>query len=99
MLMQIVKAPPIQSNSPDDPRRHARAAASGVAAGGSSAPVDLPSRRAATPAAMPDLAAVKKRLMEKKVPIHFEFENTELGVRFFFVRDPNQNLIAFVQRL
>jgi methylmalonyl-CoA/ethylmalonyl-CoA epimerase len=46
-----------------------------------------------------DLAAVKKRLTEKKVPIHFEFENAELGVRLFFIRDPNQNLIAFVQRL
>jgi methylmalonyl-CoA/ethylmalonyl-CoA epimerase len=46
-----------------------------------------------------DLAEVKKRLVEKKVPIHFEFENAELGVRFFFIRDPNQNLIAFVQRL
>jgi methylmalonyl-CoA/ethylmalonyl-CoA epimerase len=46
-----------------------------------------------------DLAKVKARLAEKRVPIHFEFENAELGVRFFFIRDPNQNLIAFVQRL
>ncbi len=46
-----------------------------------------------------DLAQVKAKLTEKNVPIHFEFENAELGVRFFFIRDPNQNLIAFVQRL
>ncbi|MGL4489910.1 MAG: VOC family protein [Rhizobiaceae bacterium] len=46
-----------------------------------------------------DLAAVKAKLLVKGVPIHFEFENAELGVRFFFIRDPNQNLIAFVQRL
>jgi methylmalonyl-CoA/ethylmalonyl-CoA epimerase len=46
-----------------------------------------------------DLATVKAKLMEKEVPIHFEFENAELGVRFLFIRDPNQNLIAFVQRL
>jgi methylmalonyl-CoA/ethylmalonyl-CoA epimerase len=46
-----------------------------------------------------DLAKVKAKLIEKKVPIHFEFENAELGVRFFFIRDPNQNLITFVQRL
>jgi methylmalonyl-CoA/ethylmalonyl-CoA epimerase len=46
-----------------------------------------------------DLSVVKARLSEKKVPIHFEFENQELGVKFFFIRDPNQNLIAFVQRL
>jgi methylmalonyl-CoA/ethylmalonyl-CoA epimerase len=46
-----------------------------------------------------DLAAVKAKLVAKNVPIHFEFENAELGVRFFFIRDPNQNLITFVQRL
>jgi methylmalonyl-CoA/ethylmalonyl-CoA epimerase len=46
-----------------------------------------------------DLAATKRYMQTKKVPIHFEFENTELGVRFFFIRDPNQNLITFVERL
>jgi methylmalonyl-CoA/ethylmalonyl-CoA epimerase len=46
-----------------------------------------------------DLAAVKAKLVAKNVPIHFEFENAELGVRIFFIRDPNQNLITFVQRL
>jgi methylmalonyl-CoA/ethylmalonyl-CoA epimerase len=46
-----------------------------------------------------NLASVKAKLAEKKVPVHFEFENADLGVRFFFVRDPNQNLITFVERL
>jgi methylmalonyl-CoA/ethylmalonyl-CoA epimerase len=46
-----------------------------------------------------NLAAIKQRMQAQKVPIHFEFENAELGVRFFFIRDLNQNLITFVQRL
>jgi catechol 2,3-dioxygenase-like lactoylglutathione lyase family enzyme len=46
-----------------------------------------------------DLAKVKAALAAKGIPIHFEFENAELGVRFFFIRDPNMNLITFVQRL
>jgi methylmalonyl-CoA/ethylmalonyl-CoA epimerase len=46
-----------------------------------------------------DLATVKARLTAKRIHIHFEFENKELGAKFFFIRDPNQNLIAFLQRL
>jgi methylmalonyl-CoA/ethylmalonyl-CoA epimerase len=46
-----------------------------------------------------DLAKVKAKLATKGMPIHFEFENAELGVKFFFIRDPNMNFIAFVQRL
>jgi methylmalonyl-CoA/ethylmalonyl-CoA epimerase len=46
-----------------------------------------------------DLASVKKHMQSLQVPIHFEFENVELGIKIFFVRDPNQNLITFVQRI
>jgi methylmalonyl-CoA/ethylmalonyl-CoA epimerase len=46
-----------------------------------------------------DLSVVKKTMADKGVPIHFEFENAELKIRIFFVRDPNGNLIAFLQRL
>jgi methylmalonyl-CoA/ethylmalonyl-CoA epimerase len=46
-----------------------------------------------------DLSVVKKTMAAKGVPIHFEFENAELKIRIFFVRDPNGNLIAFLQRL
>ncbi|WP_376093780.1 VOC family protein [Roseomonas sp. CCTCC AB2023176] len=46
-----------------------------------------------------DLADVRRRLAERGIHPHFEFENAELGVRFFFIRDPNVNLIAFIQRL
>jgi methylmalonyl-CoA/ethylmalonyl-CoA epimerase len=46
-----------------------------------------------------DLASIKRHMQAVNVPIHFEFENAELGIRIFFVRDPNQNLITFVQRI
>lgn len=46
-----------------------------------------------------DLASIKRHMQAMQVPIHFEFENAELGIRIFFVRDPNQNLITFVQRI
>ncbi|MEE4208382.1 MAG: VOC family protein [Parvularcula sp.] len=46
-----------------------------------------------------DLAALKDQLVEHGVATHFEFENEELGVRFLFVRDPNGNLVQFLQRL
>ncbi len=46
-----------------------------------------------------DIAQVKTQLKIKQVPMHFEFENAELGIKIVFIRDPNANLITFVQRL
>ncbi len=46
-----------------------------------------------------NLAAVRAELVRREVPIAWEFENAELGVRFLFVRDPDGNLIQFLQRL
>jgi methylmalonyl-CoA/ethylmalonyl-CoA epimerase len=47
----------------------------------------------------PNIAEVKAKLASKNVPIHFEFENTALRFKIFFVRDPDQNLIGFLQRI
>jgi catechol 2,3-dioxygenase-like lactoylglutathione lyase family enzyme len=46
-----------------------------------------------------DVLSLKQELLERDVPIAWEFENAELGVRFLFVRDPEGNLIQFLQRL
>jgi hypothetical protein len=43
--------------------------------------------------------SLKTKLLSAGVALHFEFENAELGVKLFFVRDPNMNLVAFVERL
>ena len=45
------------------------------------------------------LDALKRELEEKEVAIEWEFENKELGVTFLFVRDPEGNLIQFLQPL
>jgi catechol 2,3-dioxygenase-like lactoylglutathione lyase family enzyme len=46
-----------------------------------------------------DLAAVKRELVAKQVPIVWEFENQELGAKFLVIRDLNSNLIFFLQPL
>jgi methylmalonyl-CoA/ethylmalonyl-CoA epimerase len=46
-----------------------------------------------------DIDVIKRHMRSQQVPIHFEFENAELGIKIFFIRDPNQNLITFVQRM
>jgi catechol 2,3-dioxygenase-like lactoylglutathione lyase family enzyme len=46
-----------------------------------------------------DLAAVKKELIAKQIPIVWEFENQELGAKFLVIRDLNGNLIFFLQPL
>lgn len=46
-----------------------------------------------------NLAGVRRILGERGVAITWEFENAELGVRFLFVRDPEGNLIQFLQPL
>lgn len=46
-----------------------------------------------------DLAAVKAELEKKNVSIIFEFENAELSVKFFFIRDLDGNLVQFLQSL
>jgi catechol 2,3-dioxygenase-like lactoylglutathione lyase family enzyme len=45
------------------------------------------------------LAAVRAELIRRAVPILSELENAELGVLFLFIRDPDGNLIQFLQRL
>jgi catechol 2,3-dioxygenase-like lactoylglutathione lyase family enzyme len=46
-----------------------------------------------------DLSGVKKELIAKQIPIVWEFENQELGVKFLVIRDLNANLIFFLQPL
>jgi catechol 2,3-dioxygenase-like lactoylglutathione lyase family enzyme len=46
-----------------------------------------------------DVLALKQELVGRGVPITWEFENAELGVKFLFIRDPEGNLIQFLQRL
>ncbi len=46
-----------------------------------------------------DLRALKQELLDRNVPITWEFANDELGVSFLFIRDPEGNLIQFLQRL
>lgn len=46
-----------------------------------------------------DLAGVRTELVRRGVPITWEFENAELGVKFLFIRDLNGNLIQYIQRL
>jgi hypothetical protein len=46
-----------------------------------------------------DVAELKQELIESGVLITWEFENDELGVKFIFIRDPEDNLIQFLQRL
>jgi methylmalonyl-CoA/ethylmalonyl-CoA epimerase len=46
-----------------------------------------------------DLKGVRAELEAKGVLIIFPFENADLGARFLFVRDPEGNLIQFLERL
>lgn len=46
-----------------------------------------------------DLAAVRAALEERGVEITWAYENEDLGARFLFVRDPDGNLIQFLERL
>ncbi len=46
-----------------------------------------------------DLAAVKRELTTRGVPIVWEFENAELGAKFLFIRDADGNLIQYLQPL
>ena len=46
-----------------------------------------------------DIRALKQELLDHGVPITWEFANDELGVSFIFIRDPEGNLIQFLQRL
>ncbi|HZH03962.1 MAG TPA: VOC family protein [Myxococcaceae bacterium] len=45
------------------------------------------------------LAAVRGELEARGVPVVWEYESGDLGVRFLFIRDNNGNLIQFVERL
>ena len=42
---------------------------------------------------------IEKELTDKKVNIVWKFQNEELNVKFIFIRDPEDNLIQFLQRL
>ena len=46
-----------------------------------------------------DLEAVKRSLATAGVPITWEFQNVDLRVHFVFIRDPDGNLIQYLQRL
>ncbi len=46
-----------------------------------------------------DLDGVRSELVRRGVPIAWEFENAELGVKFLFIHDLNSNLIQYIQRL
>ena len=46
-----------------------------------------------------DLAAVRAELEAKNVPIVWQFENPDLGLRFLFIRDPERNLIQFLESI
>ncbi len=46
-----------------------------------------------------DVITLKQELIERGVPIIWEFENKELGGRFIFIRDLEGNLIQFLQWL
>jgi methylmalonyl-CoA/ethylmalonyl-CoA epimerase len=46
-----------------------------------------------------DLPAVRSQLEERGVEIVWQFENADLEARFLFIRDPEQNLIQFLERL
>jgi catechol 2,3-dioxygenase-like lactoylglutathione lyase family enzyme len=46
-----------------------------------------------------DLAGVQAQLEQRGVRILFPFQNEDLGVKFLFIRDPEGNLIQFLQRL
>jgi len=46
-----------------------------------------------------NLNELKKELENKGIGIEWEFKNDELGVKFLFIRDPEGNLIQYLQKL
>ncbi len=46
-----------------------------------------------------DLGGVRNELVRRGIFITWEFENLELGVKFLFIQDLNDNLIQYIQRL
>jgi catechol 2,3-dioxygenase-like lactoylglutathione lyase family enzyme len=46
-----------------------------------------------------DLESVKQELKTIDIPIVWEFQNADLGVHFVFIRDPDGNLIQYLQRI
>jgi catechol 2,3-dioxygenase-like lactoylglutathione lyase family enzyme len=46
-----------------------------------------------------NLDGVRGELLRRNIPVVWEFENAELGVKFLFIRDLNSNLIQYIQRL
>lgn len=46
-----------------------------------------------------DIDAVRANLIERDIPITWEFSNQELGLAFIFIQDPEDNLIQFMQKL
>ena len=46
-----------------------------------------------------NLNGIKSELKDREVDIEWEFANEELGAKFLFIRDPEGNLIQFLERL
>ncbi|KAB1158333.1 hypothetical protein F7018_09120 [Tenacibaculum aiptasiae] len=46
-----------------------------------------------------DLEKVKQELINKNVSVDWEYENKDLGVKFFFIKDPEGNMIQFLQEM
>jgi catechol 2,3-dioxygenase-like lactoylglutathione lyase family enzyme len=46
-----------------------------------------------------NLNGIKSELQNNGVNIEWEFENAELGVKFLFIRDPEGNLIQYLQKI
>jgi methylmalonyl-CoA/ethylmalonyl-CoA epimerase len=46
-----------------------------------------------------NLDGLEKELTARQIKIIWKFQNKELNVKFLFIRDPENNLIQFLQRL
>ena len=46
-----------------------------------------------------NLIGIKNELKLKNINIEWEFENDELGAKFLFIRDPEGNLIQYLEKL
>jgi catechol 2,3-dioxygenase-like lactoylglutathione lyase family enzyme len=46
-----------------------------------------------------NLNGLEKELISKSIPIVWKFQNEQLNVKFLFIRDPEGNLIQFLQKL
>ncbi|CAM1372451.1 putative Glyoxalase/bleomycin resistance protein/dioxygenase [Tenacibaculum litopenaei] len=46
-----------------------------------------------------NLEKVKRELINKSVAVDWEYQNKELGVKFFFIKDPEGNMIQFLQEI